>query len=57
VEDSPSRLIDARFKAPGDWRGETLACIRALIKQADPDIVKKGEMEKAVECDAGRAGV
>ena len=40
-EDSPSRLIDARIKELGDWRGETLARIRALIKQADPDIVEE----------------
>src|ERR1043165_8187985 len=38
--ESPSRLIDARIKELGDWRGETLARVRALIKQADPDIVE-----------------
>ena len=38
--DSPSRLIDARIKALGDWRGETLARVRGLIKQADPDVVE-----------------
>ena len=38
--DSPARLIDARIKELGDWRGETLAKIRALIKQADPDVVE-----------------
>ena len=37
---SPSRLIDARIAALGDWRGETLARVRALIKQADPDVVE-----------------
>ena len=36
--DSPSRLIDARIKELGDWRGETLATIRALIKQAVPGV-------------------
>jgi hypothetical protein len=36
----PSRLIDARIKELGDWRGETLARVRALIKQADPDVVE-----------------
>lgn len=40
VADSPSKLIDARIAELGDWRGETLAHIRALIKQADPDIVE-----------------
>jgi len=36
--DSPSRLIDARIKELGDWRGETLARLRKLIKQADPEV-------------------
>ncbi len=35
---SPSQLIDARIKELGDWRGETLAHIRKLIKQAVPDV-------------------
>jgi hypothetical protein len=35
---SPSRMIDARIKELGDWRGETLARVRALIKQACPDV-------------------
>jgi hypothetical protein len=39
--ESPSRLIDARIKELGDWRGETLARIRALIKQADPEVVEE----------------
>jgi hypothetical protein len=38
--DAPSQLIDARIKELGDWRGETLARVRALIKQADPDVVE-----------------
>ena len=37
---SPSRLIDARIKELNDWRGETLARVRALIKQADPGVVE-----------------
>jgi hypothetical protein len=37
---APSRLIDARIKELGDWRGEVLARVRALIKQADPDVVE-----------------
>jgi hypothetical protein len=40
-EDSPSQLIDARIKELSDWRGETLARIRMLIKQADPDVVEE----------------
>jgi hypothetical protein len=39
--ESPSRLIDARIEELGDWRGEMLAHIRALIKQADPDVVEE----------------
>ncbi len=38
---SPSRLIDARIKELGDWRGATLARVRALIKEACPDIVEE----------------
>jgi hypothetical protein len=38
---TPSQLIDARIEALGDWRGETLAWIRALIKQADPEVVEE----------------
>ena len=37
----PSRLIDARIKELGDWRGKTLSRIRALIRQADPDVVEE----------------
>jgi len=39
--ESPSRLIDLRIKELGDWRGEMLARLRALIKQADPDVVEE----------------
>jgi len=38
---SPSRLIDARIKELGDWRGDTLARVRVLIKQADPEVVEE----------------
>lgn len=38
---SPSRLIDARIAELGDWRGATLARLRALIREADPDIVEE----------------
>ena len=40
-EGSPSQLIDARIKELGDWRGETLARVRILIKQADPEVVEE----------------
>ena len=40
-KDSPSRLIDGRIKELSDWRGETLARVRTLIKQADPDVVEE----------------
>jgi hypothetical protein len=39
--ESPSRLIDARIEELGDWRGERLAQIRALIKEAAPDVVEE----------------
>jgi hypothetical protein len=39
--ESPSELIDARIKELGDWRGETLSRLRALIKQADPEVVEE----------------
>jgi hypothetical protein len=38
---SPSQLIDARIKELGDWRGETLGRLRALIKEVDPDVVEE----------------
>jgi hypothetical protein len=43
---SPAQLIDAKIKALGDWRGETLARIRAVIKQADPDVVEEVKWRK-----------
>ena len=39
--ESPSRLIDARIKELDDWRGKTLSHVRALIKQADPEVVEE----------------
>jgi hypothetical protein len=39
--ESPSRLIDARIKELGDWRGEMLSRIRSLIKQADPEVAEE----------------
>ena len=44
---SPSQQIDARIKELNDWRGKTLARIRALIKQADPEIVEEWKWQKA----------
>ena len=44
--DSPSHLIDARIKELGDWRGEALARVRALIKQADPGVVEEVKWRK-----------
>jgi hypothetical protein len=38
---TPSQLIDGRIKELGDWRGETLAHVRALIKQAAPEVVEE----------------
>jgi hypothetical protein len=39
--ESPSRLIDARIRELDDWRGRTLSHVRALIKQADPEVVEE----------------
>ena len=39
--DTPSQLIDRRIEELADWRGETLAQIRALVKQADPEVVEE----------------
>jgi len=41
TNESPSRLIDARIEELGGWRGETLAKVRELIRQADPDVVEE----------------
>ena len=38
---SPSKMIDARIRELGDWRGEMLARLRALIKEADPDVIEE----------------
>ncbi|MGS1015612.1 DUF1801 domain-containing protein [Allosphingosinicella humi] len=45
-EVSPSRLIDARIRELGDWRGETLARLRALIREADPEVVEAVKWRK-----------
>jgi len=39
--ESPSRLIDAKIEALGDWRGEMLSRIRSLIRRADPEVVEE----------------
>jgi hypothetical protein len=44
---SASELIDARIRELGDWRGETLSRLRALVKQADPDMVEEWKWAKA----------
>jgi hypothetical protein len=43
---SPSRLIDARIKELGDWRGETLGRVRSLIREADPEVVEEVKWRK-----------
>jgi len=45
---SPSRLIDARISELSDWRGETLARIRHLIKQADPEVIEEWKWSNPV---------
>ena len=41
MSDSPSKRIDKRIEELGDWRGETLARVRALVKEADPGVVEE----------------
>lgn len=48
-----SRLVDARIAELGDWRGDTLARIRALIRQADPDAVEEWKWQVPVWSHAG----
>ena len=44
--ETPSRLVDARIEELGDWRGEMLSRLRALIKQADPEVVEEIKWRK-----------
>jgi hypothetical protein len=48
AEPRMKKLIDARIKELGDWRGKTLARLRALIKQADPDVVEEWKWDVPV---------
>ena len=47
ADESPAQLIDARVEELGDWRGKTLSRLRALIHQADPDVVEEWKWRKA----------
>ncbi|MDO8189236.1 DUF1801 domain-containing protein [Conexibacter sp. JD483] len=47
ADQSPSEQIDAKIAELGDWRGETLARLRGLIKQADPEVVEEWKWAKA----------
>ena len=51
--ESPSRLIDQRIKELTDWRGEMLARLRGLIKQADPEVVEEWKWGVPVWSHAG----
>jgi len=44
--ESPAQLTDARIEELGDWRGQTLARLRALIKEADPEVVEEWKWRK-----------
>jgi len=46
--ESPSELIDARIEDLGDWRGEMLSRLRALIKEADPEVAEEWKWENPV---------
>ena len=52
-ENSPSQLLDARIKDLSDWRGETLARIRRLIQQADPEVVEEVKWRKPSNAMSG----
>jgi len=52
-EESASRQIDTRIKELGDWRGQTLARLRALIKQADPEVIEEWKWGVPVWSHAG----
>ena len=47
ADESATQQIDARIEELGDWRGETLARLRALIKEADPEVVEEWKWRKA----------
>jgi hypothetical protein len=47
MADDASKEIDGRIEELGDWRGETLAKVRAVIKKADPDVVEEWKWAKA----------
>jgi len=47
MAESPSQLIDGRIADLGDWRGETLARMRSLIKEEDPEVVEEWKWAKA----------
>ena len=53
TNDPPSKLINARIKELGDWRGKTLARIRALIKEADPEVAEEWKWGIPVWSHAG----
>jgi hypothetical protein len=46
-DESPARRIDARIEELGDWRGEMLARVRGIVKEADPDVVEEWKWAKA----------
>jgi len=52
-DSAPSRMIDARIRELGDWRGEMLARLRTLIKQADPGVVEEWKWGVPVWSHAG----
>lgn len=54
IDNSPSQLIDAKIAELGDWRGETLARVREIVKQEDPAGLFK--VRAAVALNESRAG-
>jgi hypothetical protein len=52
-DESPAQLIDARIEEPADWRGDMLSRLRALIKQADPEMIEERKWRKPSNAMAG----
>jgi hypothetical protein len=46
TEQSPAKLIDTKIKTLGDWRGDALARVRALVREADPEVVEQVKWRK-----------
>ena len=55
-DEAPAQLIDAKIEEPADWRGKMLSRLRALIKQADPEMIEERKWRKPSNAMAGMKG-